>query len=217
MPEIVLPDRATVAAALGGRLSMRRVNRDMKLLEPYFQRAESGRYDLYDSGRLKRANVRLALRESLRLRVDGVEFLSVARPFRREEWMTAEAYGDLVEFARVRAVAESCEFDLPQVLRRLYLPRLLYESGGPLQDAQAILVAGFGQTIWQAVEASLFTHAGYTVEAVLQYWLAMELIRDMTHSEWLERLVRLLHRCIPLGHQKDRPWTRIVLTGPVRE
>lgn len=216
MSEIVLPDRATVAAALGGRLSVSRVRRDMKLLEPYFLRAERRRYDLHDRRRLKRTDVRHVLRESLRLRVDGVEYLPAVRPVSREEWMTGEAYDSLNEFVYVRTVVESCEFDLPEILHRQHMPRIIHEGGTALKDAQAILEAGFGQTAWQAVEASLFAHAGYVIECVLQYWLAMELIRDMVRSEWLMRLVRLLHRCVPLGHKRGWPGIRIVLVGPVR-
>jgi hypothetical protein len=170
----------------------------MKLLEPLFEIAESGKYQLYPAKRLKKSDIAKALSVSIRSRVSQVEFVKHSAPVPKQGWMNDEGYSCYREIGFAHAIRVSTDPWLDTILKKEYA---MYCAAGTVdrEAAERLFRQVFGNALHRAVNGSLFSGAAYPVEAALIQFIAFALTGNTSMTEWLIPLMRLLPRAIPLG------------------
>jgi len=215
MSDQSLPNRQRFYAILEERIkSRRRILKIMKLMEPFFVRAETGEYPLYVRKRLKKRRIESALRSSLRLPPLRIEYCSMARPVPRQAWMTHDAYLALLDDYMLRCIwSSTSELDMRSAPADACRSYFLNNHEGLLDEAEEILRECFGNTLWKSANTSTFSGASYVLEESLKYFLALQLTNNDNLADWLVPLLRLLPRAIPLGWRTDRRDTLVVLVA----
>lgn len=221
---VKLPDRDAVRARLEAVIVRKRkdghLTRDdwrfislvMRLLRPLFGNAERKRYGLHERWRLKKGSVARTVSLATGDLVRQVEYVSLAAPVPRQEWMTDEAYGYYHDVGFAHAIFRAVGPWFDAVLRESHRTTFAY-GHADFAAAEDLFAEAFGNTLHVAVNSGLFSGAANpTVTAVIVF-LAFALTGNEYAIEPFIPLMRLLPRAIPLGKRADREGTHIVLVA----
>ncbi len=215
MTDVKLPNRQMLHEILEDRINNnRRRVKIAKLMEPFFVRAETGIYQLYRRKQLNKRRVVSALNKSLRVNSRRLEFCSVARPVPRQPWMTHDAYMALLNDYMLRCIwTSTSDLGMRSALKDAYRQYLNHNYPDLLAEADDILQDFFGNSLWKSSNESMFSGVGYVLEESLKYFFAFQLTNNANIQQWLDSLMRLLPRAIPLGIRTDRQDTWVVLVA----
>lgn len=174
----------------------------MSTMEPFFQKAETGRYTLAPASEELREKAKTAIAMATGKEVKEIIFISATNPFPGPEGISKEDYKNSVMNSLGDSLMDSLGDSLMDNLGNSLGDNLLYNLGISIEDS-------FGDSLEYSLGNSLWDNLVYNHF----YFLGVTLINDTKKIERLTQLMQLLPQAL-LGNEKgDKPGTWYVLVA----
>ncbi len=164
----------------------------MRLMEPFFKKAEAGRYELGEVSVHIVTQSMEAIDIAIGTMISGTKSVSAARLYPKPSRVSREAYEKSLWASLRDSLWASFQASIGGCLGASLGASLRASIG-------ASLLVSLGASLWDNLRASLFLYLGFTLAG------------DREKVNRLTPLIELLPHAIPLGEMKDDPGTWLVL------
>ena len=195
----------------------------MERMEPFFLRAEAGKYDLRKGSAELAVHAKNAIAISTGTKVHKVILVSQADMLpMKPEWMSQDVYDKSLQASIGISIGTSLQASIGTNLGN----RLWTNLGNRLWTS---IGTSLWNTLWTSLGTSLgnrlgtslgnrlgnrlWTSIGTSIGTSLFYYLGSTLVDDQKKVDRLISLIELLPHAIPLGEKKDEPGTWLVLVA----